>query len=90
MHNWPSAIRVREGLAGRDILASSRTIDSCGGPGAVCANQGSQVHGVYSTLVHIGAARFRVVFRRTRGFRLSSFVSNHGILIFLFVFLIYF
>ena len=43
-HNWPSVVRVREGLAGRDILVSSRTIDSCGGPGAVHANQGCQVH----------------------------------------------
>ena len=23
-HNWPSVVRVREGLAGRDILVSSR------------------------------------------------------------------
>ena len=38
-HNWPSVIRVREGLAGRDILVSSRTSDSCGRPGAVRANQ---------------------------------------------------
>ena len=45
-HNWPSVVRVREGLAGRDILVSSRTSDSCGRLGAVCANQGCQVHGV--------------------------------------------
>ena len=32
-------VRVREGLAGRDILVSSRTSDSCGGPDAVHANQ---------------------------------------------------
>ena len=38
-HNCPSVVRVREGLAGRDILVSSRTSDSCGGPGAVRANQ---------------------------------------------------
>ena len=31
--------RVREGLAGRDILVSSRTSDSCGGLGAVHADQ---------------------------------------------------
>ena len=44
-HNWPSVVRVREGLAGREILVSSRTSDSCGGPGR-------QVHGVSSdTLV---------------------------------------
>ena len=39
VHNWPSVVRVREGLAGRDILVSSRTSDSCGGPGAVHADQ---------------------------------------------------
>ena len=38
-HNWPSVVRVREGLADRDILVSSRTRDSCGGPGAVHADQ---------------------------------------------------
>ena len=51
-HNWPSIVRVREGLTGRNILVSSRTSDSCGGPGAVLANQGCQVHCVSSdTLV---------------------------------------
>jgi hypothetical protein len=56
MHNWPSIVRVREGLAGRDILVSSRTSDSCGGPGAVHANQGCQVHGVSSdTLVRLAS-----------------------------------
>ena len=55
-HNWPSVVRVREGLAGRDILVSSRTSDSCGGPGAVRANQGCQVHGVSSdTLVRLAS-----------------------------------
>ena len=34
-YNWPSVVRVREGLVGRDVLVSSRTSDSCGGPGAV-------------------------------------------------------
>jgi hypothetical protein len=38
-HNWPSVVRVRDGLAGRDILVSSRTSDSRGGPGAVRTNQ---------------------------------------------------
>ena len=52
-HNWPSVVRGREGLAGRDGLVSSRTRDSCGGPGAVRANQGCQVHGDSSE--HIGA-----------------------------------
>ena len=37
--NWPSVVRVREGLAGRDILVLSRTSDSCGRPGAVHADQ---------------------------------------------------
>ena len=37
-HNWPSIVRVREGLAGRDILVSSCTSDSCGGPGVVHAD----------------------------------------------------
>ena len=53
-HNWPSVVRVREGLAGREILVSSRTSDSCGGPGTVNANQGCQMHGVSSdTLVRL-------------------------------------
>jgi hypothetical protein len=52
-HNWPSVIRVR---AGRDILVSLRTSDSCGRPGAVRANQGCQVHGVSSdTLVWLAS-----------------------------------
>ena len=53
-HNWHSVVRVREGLAGRDVLVSLRTSDSCGGPGTVRANQGCQVHGVSSdTLVRL-------------------------------------
>ena len=36
VHNWPSVVQVREGLAGRDILVSS---DSCGGPDAVHSDQ---------------------------------------------------
>ena len=55
-HNWPSVVRVREGLAGRDILVSSGTSDSCGGPGAVHVNQGRQVHSVSSdTLVRLAS-----------------------------------
>ena len=55
-HNWPSVVRVREGLVGRDVLVSLRTSDSCGGPGAVRANQGGQVHGVSSdTLVQLAS-----------------------------------
>ena len=38
-HNWPSVVRVREGLAGRDILVSLCTSDCCGGLGAVHADQ---------------------------------------------------
>ena len=61
----PSVVRVREGLAGRDILDSSRTSDSCGGPGAVHANQGCQVHGVSSdTLVQL-ASRLDVAVLRS-------------------------
>ena len=48
-HNCPSVVWVR------DILVSSHTSDSCGGPGAVHANQGCQVHGVSSdTLAGFG------------------------------------
>ena len=55
-HNWPSVIGVKEGLAGRDILVSSRTSDSCGGLGTVRANEGRQVHGVSSdTLVRLAS-----------------------------------
>ena len=44
------------GLAGRDILVSSRTSNSCGRPGAVHANQGRQVHSVSSdTLVRLAS-----------------------------------
>jgi hypothetical protein len=35
-HNWPSVDRVTEGMAGRDVLVSSRTSDSYGGPVARC------------------------------------------------------
>jgi hypothetical protein len=56
MHNWPCIVWVREGLAGRDILVSSCTSDSCGGPGVVRANQGCQVHSVSSdTLVRLAS-----------------------------------
>jgi hypothetical protein len=55
-HNWPSVGRVREGLAGRDVLVSSHTSDSCCGPGAVRTNQGCQVRGVSSdTLVRLAS-----------------------------------
>ena len=55
-HNWPSVVWVREGLAGRDILVSSRFNDSYAGLGAVHAIQGCQVHGVSSdTLVWLAS-----------------------------------
>ena len=55
-HNWPSVVRVREGLAGRDVLVSSRTSDACGGPGAGRASQGWQVHVVSSnTLMRLAS-----------------------------------
>jgi hypothetical protein len=56
-HNWPSVVRVREGLVGRDVLVSSRSSQpSCGGLGTVSANQGCQVHGVSSdTLVRLAS-----------------------------------
>ena len=38
-HNWPSVVWVREGLAGRDILVSSRTSDTCDRSGAVHTDQ---------------------------------------------------
>jgi hypothetical protein len=37
-HNWPSVVRVVEGLAGRDVQVPSCTSDSYGGPGAVHAD----------------------------------------------------
>jgi hypothetical protein len=70
MHNWPSVVRVREGLAGRDILVSSRTSNSCGRPGAVRANQvpgaltKCQVHGISSdTLVRLASGLDGAVLR---------------------------
>ena len=59
-----SVVQVREGLVGRDVLVSSRTSDSCGGPGAVLANQGCQVHGVASdTLVRLASGLDGAVLR---------------------------
>jgi hypothetical protein len=53
-HNWHSV--VREGLTSRDILVSSHTSNSCGGPGVVHANQDCQVHSVSSdTLVRLAS-----------------------------------
>ena len=85
-HNWPSVVRFREGLVGRDLLVSSRTSDSCGGPGAVRANQGCRVHGVaYDTLVRLASgldARLVglgwVVYWRTHDIQPSSLPSPYG------------
>ena len=60
-HNWPSVARVREGLAGKEILVSSRTSDSCGGLGAVRAKP--RLPGARCFFRHIGAAGFRVGLR---------------------------
>ena len=83
-----SVVRVREGLAGRDIVVSLRTSDSCGGPGAVRANQGCQVHSVSSdTLVRLASGlNVRCVkkqcglvgYRRTHDFQPSSLPSPYG------------
>ena len=54
-HNWPSVVRVREGLPGRDILVSSRTSDSCGGPGAVHADQLARCTVFPHTLVRLAS-----------------------------------
>ena len=55
-HNWPSIVQGREGVAGRDVLVSLLTSDSCGGPGTVRANQGCQVHSDSSdTLVRLAS-----------------------------------
>jgi hypothetical protein len=89
-HNWSSVVRVRESLTVKDILVSSRTSDSCGGPGAVRANQGCQVYGVSSdTLVRLASGLdahcvkklcglVGVVFRGTHDFRPSSIPSPYG------------
>jgi hypothetical protein len=48
-HNWPSVVRVREGLACRDILVTLTLV-------AGRANQSCQVHGVSSdTLVRLAS-----------------------------------
>ena len=87
-HNWPSIVRVREGLAGRDILVSLRTSDSCCGPGAVHANQ---VHSVSSdTFVHLASGLDVCCVKKQCGLvglccvwedaRLSTFVSPAPVL----------
>ena len=73
----------------KDILVSLRTSDSCGGPGAVHANQGGQVHCVSSgALVRLAsgldvrcdkeAVAWLVVYRRTHDFQPSSLPSPYG------------
>ena len=88
-HNWPSVVRVREGLAGRDILVSSCTSDSCGGPGAVHANQFARctvfppthwcgwLPGWMRVVLRSSAAGW-VVFRRMHDFQPSSLPSPYG------------
>ena len=81
-HNWPSV--VREGLVGRDVLVSSRTSDSCGGPGAVRASHGCQAHGVASDTLGWMRAVLRssaagwVVYRRTHDIQPLSLPSPYG------------
>jgi hypothetical protein len=79
----PAPSGLGEGLAGRDFLVTSRSIDSCGGPDT-CTLTWSP--GVRCFLRHIGAAGFWVkqalcqeavrlgwvVFRRTHGSRSSA------------------
>jgi hypothetical protein len=86
-HNWPSVVRVKEGLAGRDIFVSLCTSNSCGGPGAVHTDQVARCT-VFSPnpLVWL-ASRLDVrcvkklgwvVFRRTHGSRPLSLPSPYG------------
>jgi hypothetical protein len=85
-HNWPSVFRVREGLAGGDILVSSCTSDSCGGPGTVHADQVARTRllGVSSdTLVRLASGWMCAVLRSSAAWLgcvsedawLSTFVS---------------
>ena len=74
-HNWPSGVRVREGLVGRDVLVSSHTSDSCGGPCAVRANQGCQVHGASELDAHCVKKQCGLVELCIGGRMTSTFVS---------------
>ena len=88
-HSWPSVVRVREGLSGRDILVSSRTSDSCGGPGAVHADTIARctvfppthwcgwLQGWMRAVLRSSAAGW-VVYRRTDDFQPSSLPSPYG------------
>ena len=54
----PVSSGLRESWAGRDVLVTSLTSDSCGGPGAVHADTvaSCQVHGVsFDTLVRLAS-----------------------------------
>ena len=44
-HNWPSVVRVWEGLVGRDLLFSYRTSDASGGPGPAAPGRDREVRG---------------------------------------------
>jgi hypothetical protein len=55
VHNLPSVVRVKKGLAGRDILVSSCTSDSCGGHGAVHADQVARCTAFPPTLVRLAS-----------------------------------
>ena len=62
-------VRVKEGLAGREILVSSLTSDSCGGPGAVRAKV---ARWLASGLDGAGKKQLGwVVHRRTHDFHVS-------------------
>ena len=54
-HNWPSVVRVREGLVGRDLIAHQRLLWRAGRS----ARQ-PRLPGARCSLRHIGAAGFRV------------------------------
>uniref|UniRef100_A0A8L0DPU9 Transposase Tc1-like domain-containing protein n=1 Tax=Oncorhynchus mykiss TaxID=8022 RepID=A0A8L0DPU9_ONCMY len=84
-HNWPSVVRVKEGLVGRDLLVSLRTSDSCGGPGAVRASQGCQppthwcgwLPGWMRAVLRSSTAGW-VVYRRKHDIQPSSLPSPYG------------
>jgi hypothetical protein len=86
---WGDAQLLGVGLAGRDVPVQSRTIDSCGAPGAMHADTVARCT-VFPW--HIGVTGFRVkralyqepvrlgwvVFRRMNGSRPSPLQSPHG------------
>jgi hypothetical protein len=86
-HNWPSVVRVREGLVGRDVLVSSRNSDSCGGPGAATKVARCTVYppthwcgwlpGWMRAVLRSSMAGW-VVYWRTHDFQPSSLPSPYG------------